>query len=477
VNATTQTVTWSLVNGTGQATISATGLVTAVSDGTVTARATANDGTGVYGELTIAISNQDIIPVTGQIIADHTVVDQYDKIPLQYINEVKKMLLITAGETHNQAYWQGLLTLNSLNPVYKVAFASAEGPHPYTDQNLRTTRAMWGDYSNVTGWIHYYGEEDWFTNTTAISRTKAGITYCNTNNLTISALGFVWGYDAVLGDATSGTDPVSGVHWYGNSVNGPEGNIPWGIDDGDNIVTGNSINMDTYLSVTQQYIDYCTANSIPTKVFFTSGTVDYFTGEVGYQGYLKYEHIRDYVKADGSRILFDYADILSYDDGATIPNTTSWSGHSYPVITSANQTPATTGYISTAGSIRLAKAMWWMLARMAGWDGSISKGLSDTGAKDTKNTKEIYKEKSLSGIKLIVYPNPTQGILTIESDFTEEETYTIDLINVAGQAILNKKVNVIGGKYVIDLSSVSNGYYMLKVSTSKTIRFIRVIKL
>ncbi|MGB8489762.1 MAG: Ig-like domain-containing protein, partial [Bacteroidales bacterium] len=63
-NATNQTVTWSISNGTGQATISSSGLVTAVANGTVTARATANDGSGVYGTLTITISNQ-IIPVTG----------------------------------------------------------------------------------------------------------------------------------------------------------------------------------------------------------------------------------------------------------------------------------------------------------------------------------------------------------------------------------------------------------------------------
>ena len=63
-NATNQTVTWSLVNGTGQASISSTGLVTAITSGTVTARATANDGTGIYGTLVITISNQTI-PVTG----------------------------------------------------------------------------------------------------------------------------------------------------------------------------------------------------------------------------------------------------------------------------------------------------------------------------------------------------------------------------------------------------------------------------
>ncbi len=41
-----------------------TGLVTAVTNGTVTARATANDGSGVFGELMITITNQ-FVPVTG----------------------------------------------------------------------------------------------------------------------------------------------------------------------------------------------------------------------------------------------------------------------------------------------------------------------------------------------------------------------------------------------------------------------------
>ncbi|MGB8491115.1 MAG: Ig-like domain-containing protein [Bacteroidales bacterium] len=68
-NATNKTVTWSISSGTDKASISSTGLVTALDNGTVTARATANDGTGKYGTLTLTISNQVIlvsgITVTG----------------------------------------------------------------------------------------------------------------------------------------------------------------------------------------------------------------------------------------------------------------------------------------------------------------------------------------------------------------------------------------------------------------------------
>lgn len=56
--ALTKTVTWSVINGTGTATInSSTGVLTAGSPGTVTVRATANDGSGIYGELAVTVQN------------------------------------------------------------------------------------------------------------------------------------------------------------------------------------------------------------------------------------------------------------------------------------------------------------------------------------------------------------------------------------------------------------------------------------
>jgi hypothetical protein len=57
-DAANKTVTWSIISGTGQASISSAGLVTAIANGTVTAKVTAKDGSGVYGTLFITISNQ-----------------------------------------------------------------------------------------------------------------------------------------------------------------------------------------------------------------------------------------------------------------------------------------------------------------------------------------------------------------------------------------------------------------------------------
>jgi glucan-binding YG repeat protein len=62
-NAANKTVTWSISGGSG-ATIDSTGLVTATDDGSVTVRATANDGSGVFGEKQITITGQGSVSAT-----------------------------------------------------------------------------------------------------------------------------------------------------------------------------------------------------------------------------------------------------------------------------------------------------------------------------------------------------------------------------------------------------------------------------
>jgi len=329
----------------------------------------------IYFTLTACMRPEDpVIPApSGQIIADHTVVDRYDDIPQEYIDKVKRMWLSYAGESHSYAVRAGLNYLEAIDSKYQVTTLEGGTPTGYSDKYLRASCAMWGDYSHSTGWIYGYGEEDWFTNATAVTRTKAGIAYCHEHNLTISALGFGWCSDMMYGDIrSSSVDPEYGFYWYGVTKEGPDGNRCWGLDDSDNAITGNSVNMNTYLRATQEYIDYCRVNSIPTAVFFTTGTVDPtfgdYTHERGYQSYIKNEYIRDYVRGDETRILFDYADILCYDDNGEMTSA-SWNGHTFPYITSSNLGDADIGHIGEEGSIRLAKAMWWMLARLAGWDG------------------------------------------------------------------------------------------------------------
>ncbi len=297
------------------------------------AYATNSEGTSYGNNLTIKTLSS--IPAS-QIIADHTVVDKYDDIPQYYIDQVKKMWLSYAGESHADAIRMGLVLLENLDAKYSVSQISSGTPEPYTTANLRVNEATWGSYrTGPTGWVHSYGEQDWFTSAGAIAQTKAGLDYCASNGPALSAFGFGWCYDPTI----------------------------------------NYTNIDSYISATQEYIDYCAARGYPTKIFFTTGPIDgdSYTnsgagGLYGLNIYKRMVAIRDFVALDPSRILFDYADILSHDaDGSE--STLTYNGNAYQVITPTNGAPVQVGHISNAGALRLAKAMWWMLARMAGWDG------------------------------------------------------------------------------------------------------------
>lgn len=261
------------------------------------------------------------------IIADHTVVDKYDDIPQYYLDKVKKMWFSVASESHGIAYMTGLAALESIDSEYDISWTYQVPPEAYTDSHLRISQTTWGDINNESGWIYTYGEDDWWLTSLAISRTKAGITYCHDNALEYSAFGFGHCYDSDY------------------------------IDYAD------------YISATQDYVDYCDSAGYDTKIFFSTGPTDYSTAEKQYQKYLAWESIRDYVTSDPSLILFDYNDILCYDDGSETPNTQTYDGHTFPVETTNNLLPESSSHISNAGNLRIGKAVWWMLARIAGWDG------------------------------------------------------------------------------------------------------------
>ncbi len=296
-----------------------------------------------------------------QIIADHRIVNDFRKIPDYYLNEVKKMMVGFAGESHSEAYRVGMKLLESEHPSFRSNISAEEG---YTDQYLRV---------NINPST---GEEQWFTwyAYPSGSRPLAATTIKNLikryfdRGHPLHVLGFAWCYDMQNSEPTDAADPEYEVRWRGDSKGGPQGDLQWGLDAEDFTITSNHVCLDTYIDATQEYIDYCIINGYPTKIVFTTGTVDSFASDYGYQAHLKNERIRNYVATDTTRILFDYADILCFDDNGK-QTTRNWNGHTYPFVTSVNLGDRKIGHIGSAGAIRLAKAQWWMLARIAGWDG------------------------------------------------------------------------------------------------------------
>jgi len=311
-----------------------------------------------------------------QIIADHTVVDLYDTIPDAWMAEVKKMLLVYTGESHSHWMFIGLPLLQSVNASYASVTADNAIPPSYRTTDLRAANGR----RNANSWGNYTGEQHWYTVPSEITVIKNGLTYQENNSLHVAAFGFAWCWDMTQTNVPGGTvDPVFGVRWAGSSASGPDGNARWGLDSADTALTGNSICMDTYLAATEQYISYCLSQGYTTKVFFSTGPIDTFstaTDESCAQRQLKNNYIRNYARKNSSRILFDYADILAWSNAGS-ENVLTWNSipfqriHSDNTLNMDGSAHTEDGdHIGPRGALRLAKAVWWFMARIAGWDGT-----------------------------------------------------------------------------------------------------------
>jgi uncharacterized protein YjdB len=333
----------------------------------------------------------------GQIVADHTVVDKIDDIPQYYIDQVKKMFLSVPGQSHSEGYYTGLLLLQQANPKFAVNVTRSGIPESYTSSHLRAAGAMWGDKDNSSGW--QYGIETWdwaggepmsYTyDPVQATRVMSGLSYAYSHNLSISAIGYGFCYNE--------------YYW------------------------------ESYITATQAFVDYCAEQGLPTKVFFTTGPVDShlsLADEESYVSSLRWVAIRNHVAQDETRILFDYADILSYNDAGQL-QTRTWNGHTYPVIHPDNMTGDvgtwSSGHIGGNGCLRIGKAMWWMLARLAGWDGGQGtvpvENITVTGA---------------GGLTTITQDNGTLALTaTVSPSNATNKSVTWSLANGTGQATIN----------------------------------------
>ncbi len=80
----------------------------------------------------------------------------------------------------------------------------------------------------------------------------------------------------------------------------------------------------------------------------------------------------------------------------------------------------------------------------------------------------LGREGDMSNGSAFLYPNPSNGVFTLQLNNMEANTYTMQVFDALGNAVMMKNIDVTGTQYTenIDLSHLSSGMYHIQVYNS-----------
>ena len=273
-----------------------------------------------------------LAPCAEAMIIDHHCTD-ISKIPDQWINIVKTMTLHHTGQSHGRQVPHGFANIESANSKY--AQTQSENGIP-SGPGLKITRGQRSEYNS---WLSSIGPERYWQGNEGRAWTRRTLNYHASNGNTIHASLHTW-------------------CWH--------------------MRTWSESQVDEYLSS----MEILEAEYPNTTFIYMTDTCDK-EGSSGYNRWLRNEQIRQYCR-ENNKVLFDFGELESWSADRTKQNTYSYNGQNIPYWHDDWTKGAyyNDGHINEAACTMKAKAMWWLLARIAGWNPNGVTGQDYVGSGD-----------------------------------------------------------------------------------------------
>jgi beta-glucanase (GH16 family) len=106
----------------------------------------------------------------------------------------------------------------------------------------------------------------------------------------------------------------------------------------------------------------------------------------------------------------------------------------------------------------------------------LSDGINNLSVKTNKDCQGIFEKTIITDMTPLVYPNPVHNTLFISTNGLNLDNVPVEIFDLSGKLILSKSYIANNNQLKIDLSGVTNGFFMVRIATTEKIYNYKIIK-